>query len=323
MNKLTKISIILGSIILIIFASIAIGYWQSVKQNNIPQQISSQFDCDVNEIHLGDKLTFSIIVSTPWHISLEQILPHFKNGISENAECDKSLQSCGFDSFNWKITSYLIPYRTGKLECGFVDIKYNHNNQTKVLSCEIPNINVKALNVESIVPELAQPIVESFSDKINRFIKRYKWILLSSIIVVIALIVGIIYLIVKKRKEIPAPITPPWDVALSAITRLKRKVDEKNILNEICIATLTDIIRVYLEKRFDLHAPTQTTNEFLKDLNRENSPLQEIHKVFLKDFMQSSDFVKFANLPVDKTLINEALTKAKSLVLETRLMEVE
>ncbi len=317
-KTIKKTSIILIVIISVIFAIVAIFYWKSVSKNEMPHIINSEFTGDIENIHLGDKLTFNINVETPWHISLDEKATHLEKGISKIGKLNVSLNSISFGSFNRQITTYLTPYRTGLLKCGVIDIKYNHNNQTKILSCKIPTITVKPIEVDTIEPKLAEPIKLTLIEKIKKVIKDYKWIFLSIFIVLIGLI---IYFIIKKRKELPIPIIPPWDVAISAITKLKRKIEQHNILNEECIDTLTDIIRVYLEKRFDLHAPTQTTNEFLKDLNSSSSPLQNNHKSFLREFMQSSEFVKFAKLPVEKDIINDAISKAKSLVLETRIKE--
>ena len=67
----------------------------------------------------------------------------------------------------------------------------------------------------------------------------------------------------KFRKK--TVILPLWSVALLELKRLKEKLHEKVYNAEKSISTLTDIVRNYLEARFEINASKQTTEEFLKD----------------------------------------------------------
>ena len=56
---------------------------------------------------------------------------------------------------------------------------------------------------------------------------------------------------------------------------------------------VSNIIRDYLEQRFQLHAPDRTTEEFLFELQSSNR-LADDHKQLLADFLSACDLVKFA-----------------------------
>ena len=58
---------------------------------------------------------------------------------------------------------------------------------------------------------------------------------------------------------------------------------------------LSDIVRRYLEGRFGIMAPEQTTEEFLREAGR-NPVLSEVHKELLAGFLRAADMVKFARL---------------------------
>jgi hypothetical protein len=106
-------------------------------------------------------------------------------------------------------------------------------------------------------------------------------------------------------------------VALSLLHELKDALKNNKVKGQICISRLTDIVRDYLEHRFNIHAPSQTTHEFLTDLDKSDSPLELEHKQFLRDFMTAADMVKFAKLPADQALLENAMNKAEQLVQST------
>lgn len=61
---------------------------------------------------------------------------------------------------------------------------------------------------------------------------------------------------------------------------------------KFCIL-VSDALRQYLEERFELRAPEQTTEEFMEDLKGSRS-LQASHQDMLEAFLQQCDLAKFA-----------------------------
>ena len=80
---------------------------------------------------------------------------------------------------------------------------------------------------------------------------------------------------------------------------------------------LTDIVRNFLEKQFSLRAERQTTSEFLFTLQNDNSPLDVEQRRFLREFLSAADMIKFARLPADDVLFNDAAMRAESLIRNT------
>jgi hypothetical protein len=131
----------------------------------------------------------------------------------------------------------------------------------------------------------------------------------------------VLFFRLRKKSGGKSVAIPPWDIALLEFNRLRLQLQEHQVTPVICVFRLSDIIRTYLEKRFSLHAPRQTTTEFLEDLKREKSPLKTEDKDFLKEFMTASDLVKFAKLPADAAIIENAINKAETLVKTTKPAE--
>ena len=80
---------------------------------------------------------------------------------------------------------------------------------------------------------------------------------------------------------------------------------------------VSDVIRVYLEERFNLHAPDRTTEEFLGEL-REGAQLNQEHKALLENFLTKCDLVKFARDEPTEPELRGLLDAALRLIDETR-----
>ena len=79
---------------------------------------------------------------------------------------------------------------------------------------------------------------------------------------------------------------------------------------------VSEITRTYLEERFGLRAPDQTTEEFLAELPR-SIVLDLRHKQFLGDFLTRCDLVKFARFEPTRAELEQLHGSALNLVEET------
>ena len=79
---------------------------------------------------------------------------------------------------------------------------------------------------------------------------------------------------------------------------------------------LTDIVRRYIERRFGLHAPEETTEEFLAELAGSDA-LAEDHRRLLADFLSEADLVKYAAHAPAEEEVRRAVEAAGRLIEET------
>ena len=117
----------------------------------------------------------------------------------------------------------------------------------------------------------------------------------------------------KKRLEVPLiPVIPPH-------VRARKKLEEALALigqpREFCIL-VSDTIRLYLEERFDFHAPERTTEEFLYELQGTNLLLPD-QKESLSEFLKRCDLVKFARYEPREPELRDLHAAALRLVEET------
>jgi len=80
--------------------------------------------------------------------------------------------------------------------------------------------------------------------------------------------------------------------------------------------TLSGIVRRYLESRFGLHSPEQTTDEFLDGLAR-SPELERGHRDLLQEFLEGADLVKFAHRIPDLAGLNGSVGLAQRFLEET------
>jgi len=97
------------------------------------------------------------------------------------------------------------------------------------------------------------------------------------------------YLQRKAAEPVLVPVVPPHE-------RARKKLQEALALiaqpRPFCI-TVSDTVRVYLEERFNFHAPERTTEEFLHELKATDLLLPD-QKQSLGEFLAVCDMVKFA-----------------------------
>ena len=100
----------------------------------------------------------------------------------------------------------------------------------------------------------------------------------------------------QRRALSPPPPLPPHLLAYQALDRLLAADLLSCGQQKAFYASLSDILRHYLEQRFGLRAPEQTTEEFLAGLHHSGSPglLEPNHQRLLRDFLTGCDLVKFA-----------------------------
>jgi len=81
---------------------------------------------------------------------------------------------------------------------------------------------------------------------------------------------------------------------------------------------LSDILRKYIEDRFNIKAPEMTTPEFLVYL-KDSKELSAQQKEILKDFLVHCDMVKFAKYGPSAKEIDESFDIVIKFVNETKI----
>jgi hypothetical protein len=118
---------------------------------------------------------------------------------------------------------------------------------------------------------------------------------------------------VKRRRQ--PRVLLPFEQALQSLDAI-RPLMQPASAREFSIA-VSDIVRGYIEQRFDVTATHRTTEEFLRDLLETAKPSLARHRGLLAEFLQQCDLVKFGGMSLSMQSIESLHASARGFVLET------
>ena len=138
------------------------------------------------------------------------------------------------------------------------------------------------------------------------------WVALAIIVVAAGAIIAYMLWRRKAARPPPIPYVPPH-------VRARQKLQEAMALigqpRPFCIL-VSDTTRLYLEERFNFHAPERTTEEFLYELQASDLLLSD-QKQSLGEFLSICDMVKFARYEPGPSELQALHDSATRLIDET------
>lgn len=127
----------------------------------------------------------------------------------------------------------------------------------------------------------------------------------------------IIWLLLRRRQQQESvSVIPAHIKAFQALQELLTEELLKKQQFKLFYGRISDILRTYIEDRFGLRAPEQTTEEFLAALAVDNTLSQE-HKRLLQDFLTHCDLVKFAEYSPAEPEIKSTFSSCKEFISQT------
>lgn len=118
------------------------------------------------------------------------------------------------------------------------------------------------------------------------------WVWFAAAAAVIAIAAIIIWLFRRRHRQTPEVAPSPEDLALADITRARQLYNNEEYAPYA--KELSDILRRYLESRFQLFSTRRTSSELLGVLTTQNNPLFTQNKGLITDLLQQADMAKFA-----------------------------
>ncbi|MDD2479165.1 MAG: hypothetical protein PHS31_04675 [Victivallaceae bacterium] len=322
MRKIKRIILVVALVLITLAVFVAIaGYfaYRSSVNGVIEAKGNIYLEPD-QEIMLGGATAAVATFKSPW--SRRPITAEVTNieGLHQSGTPEFKRQKIRWGWCEWVVRVNLRSYRTGTLIGGKMSVTFNHgsqNTQDTIFEQIVPSCRVRALSESANDQQLK--IADAVEN--SRVTTRERWLVAGLILFVLLIVVLIIILIVKHRRRIL--VIPPWVQALSDLDLLRSELRGGEVNLESGLSRLSDIVRLYLEKRFKLNTTRQTTAEFMDELSCSNSVLPTAHQPFLSEFMNTADLVKFAKVPPDESMLNSAIDSADKLVSETRPLDGE
>jgi hypothetical protein len=140
------------------------------------------------------------------------------------------------------------------------------------------------------------------------------WVLPVVAAVVVMLVVAI-YRVWRWRRKRGAHPLLPYERALERLEHARTLMQPAGA-REFSIA-VSDIVRGYIEQRFEVAVTRRTTEEFLRDLLQSTHASLVRHQSLLADFLHQCDFVKFAEMSLALQDMETLRQSARAFVLAT------
>lgn len=197
-------------------------------------------------------------------------------------------------------------------------------------------INGDTVWSKSLSLKIVQPYkIDTASNKITDikpvFAAKFDWMGLLNTVLIILLILAILllaYILYRKyyKKKVPIDpkaeelLLPAYVVALSHLDRIKQEKPWQQGRSKEYHTDLTNVIREYIERVYEINSMEMTSEEILSHLNPLKKEQKEAY-LELKQILVLADLVKFAKwdaLPEEQEL---SLRNAYSFVNLTKVVE--
>jgi len=305
---------VLGIFILSLLAGAAclVEYVRISKNPPAPVVIQPAGFPGGTKVPLGSPALCTVVVRAPWG-SLPQnpdLTPGDGIQLISDPVCRSGKITWG--ATDWTLEFPLQAYRTGETGKGKIQFSVRGpDGNLTMFEEEIPALDVGEIDTVDSGDELLT------AGEIAEKEKKRPVLLIAAGIALLILLAVLTVFLLRRRRKTAAPVLSMREVALNAIRQLRERVSQKRESAAAALAELTDIVRHFLEKQYHLRAERQTTNEFLQELDRADSPVTESDRKFLRSFLEASDMVKFARFSADPTLFENAAFRAEKLISES------
>ncbi|MEO6439046.1 MAG: hypothetical protein ABIO23_07705 [Chitinophagales bacterium] len=261
------------------------------------QDITANLKADSTHILIGDFLNVKVTVRYPTGFTI--VFPATRDSFG-NMELVKASRIDTSDNGNFKVLSQIYSvsaYDSGKYQLGPEKILYRNKSGVldSVLSDSISiEVTTMAVDTAKAIKPIKAPVEVPYS------LKEFLPFIAVGIILV-AIIIAVIYFIRRWRKtrktvvkERPKPKDPPHIWARSELKRLdEEKLWQKDEIKKY-YSRLTEILRLYLEYRYNWLALESTTEEITGNIHSYNIPAEAADHLMM--VLRNADLVKFAKM---------------------------
>ena len=220
-------------------------------------------------------------------------------------------------------TITLQPFEPGEYD--LPPIKYFVDGDTLVSNREHLVVEAINVNADGEIKDYKTIVGVPFKivDYIPNVVTNYWWAWLLGL----AMLAFLIFAYFKWFKKGINPFKPekkrlpPYEEAIMALNDLKSRQLWQNGQHKEYYSRLTDILRVYISRRFGINAVEMTTSEIMEQIKHNEEALQV--KDLLSEVLEIADYVKFAKM---QTLANEnevAFQRTLNFVEQTKPLPAE
>jgi hypothetical protein len=254
-------------------------------------------DIDRKEITIAERLNLEITVVVDEEYEVK--LPAFGEKLEQFGIVDYRTTQPELTEDNRKEVSrsyVLEPFLSGEYIIPSMEVTFwnKDEGESKAHQIETPEVTI---TVRSLLPEdLGKAKINEIKPPVPfpRSYALWIWIGIGSVIVVAGSVVAMILIRRRSRaEEVWNQQVPAHELAYEELRKLVVEDLIKRGEIKVFHQRLSGVLRHYIENRFTLRAPEQTTEEFLAGLETAQD-FPATYKSLLKSFLVHCDLVKFA-----------------------------
>lgn len=277
------------------------------------QQIKATARIDSTNILLGDQIEYFLEIEYPKNATVE--FPNINDSLQSLIEVlgKSKIDTVDLDNkaFQKQLRSYTITsFDSGSYRIAPKWFKITINGLTDSVPTNGVSLFVHSMAIDTTrgLTDIKMPYSAPLTLK-----EVTPYIL--GIILIAAIIFLVLYSIKRRKKNKPfftlpaKPKEPAHIVALRELDRIKNEKIWQKEKTKQYYSEVTDVLRTYIEDRFDMRAMEQTTDEILDGFRYRKDLLSDKSLTNLSQILSLADLVKFAKyktLPDDDnlTLVN-------------------
>ena len=291
----------------------------AIEQTSTDGEVELTLRVDRNRVSIADNIVIRLEAAYP-----ETAEVQFPGSIADetyfrSSSSDVSAPRLGEDGKVRTGQTYIIePYVAGPLMIPEIEVRYRDkagaDEQQKTVSTEAFEVEVEpvasaedeAAEMRDIHDPLAMPFPVAWA--------------IGGALLAIAAVVGAWLWWRSKHAAPPEPEAPPEPADAIALRELDallaQGLEQEGRVKEL-YGGVSDILRRYIEARFGLHAPEQTTEEFLAELRR-TLGFDPVHRSLLRQFLEHTDLVKFAEARPAPPQVAATIAACRRFIVETK-----
>ncbi len=307
------------------FLVLSLAIFLTVQKNITAQSVTVEAKLDTNQIFIGDQVNFNILVKKNKDVAVK--FPAFNGNLTDEVEI---ISKSPIDS-NWlreekkvilKQKLVVTVFDSGLYYIPPLNFLISTQDHSDTIHTAATYLEVFSfpLDTTGTIREIKSVYKAPLS-----FNEAYPYFL--GLLFLGLLTWGIIYYYQKKKKNEPIlkkikPKEPAHVIAIRELDKLKAEKIWQRKQVKLYYSRLTEIIRMYIEQRFEIPAMEQTTDEILVEFEEQKMAEKESYTL-LKDMLQQADLVKFAKadpLPDENDM---HLENAFKFVMSTKFQPTE
>lgn len=273
---------------------------------------------DKNKITIADTISLELdaVIEPGYEVNMPKIDSVLKNfGIVDWQDLGNRL-----DVNDNIVSTYryrLEPFLSGTFAIPALTFEFHDVNEqsSKVYQLTTDPIDIE---VTSLLGEQRSKLaIADIEDTVDMPSKISPLLLVPAAAAVLIIAAIFIYVRRKKNKLIVRVYKSAHEIAYARLQALVRQNLVKAGKIKQFYEAISDILRHYIEDRFELRAPERTTEEFLFEIQNTNVLSGAIRKS-LKEFLTHCDLVKFARHSPSAEQIQRTFDLAKGFIEQTK-----